>query len=185
LIIFKTKYGALLGGTSTADGVPILRSRLNSIKIEKEKEMVCCKINKITFWAMAFMLIAPLAMAQTDNARMGPDRYIQHFDQDNDGRVSEKEFTAVHQETFAKMDRNGDGIIDKDDRAESDQRMGRIGRGIFQHMDTNDDQVITADEFAAGVEERFNRLDKNQDGYIDENEAPAPRRHGRRMGMAD
>ena len=52
-------------------------------------------------------------------------------------------------------------------------------------MDTNDDQVITADEFAAGVEKRFNRLDKNQDGYIDENEAPAPRRSGRRMGMTD
>lgn len=33
------------------------------------------------------------------------------FDRDGDGRVSRQEFEAYHRELFAKLDRNGDGLL--------------------------------------------------------------------------
>ncbi len=46
------------------------------------------------------------------------------------------------------------------------------GGGFIQHLDTDGDGKVSKEEFLA----EFDRLDQNQDGYIEESEAPPPPR---------
>ena len=133
-------------------------------------------------WLMALFLFAPLALVQTGQAQDTANPFIQHHDQNNDGKVALEEFAASHQNNFNQMDQNKDGQIDKADRPESGRRLGPMGGRIFKHMDTTGDDVISKAEFTSAVEKRFGRLDKDQNGVVDENEAPAPRPRPR-MGM--
>jgi Ca2+-binding EF-hand superfamily protein len=56
----------------------------------------------------------------------------------------------------------------------------RSGAGFIQKFDKNNDEKVSREEFFC-PDKAFERLDRNQDGYIDENEATrgCPR-HGRR-----
>lgn len=70
-------------------------------------------------------------------------------DTDGDGRVSKAEFLAAAKagrgdpaKRFAKLDRNGDGYIDK---AEIDASLARR----FHRLDTNGDGTLSAQERAA------------------------------------
>lgn len=50
-------------------------------------------------------------------------RMMEHVDTDGDGRISHDEFLISHEERFAKMDGNGDGYIDADERAKKRDEM--------------------------------------------------------------
>jgi EF hand len=47
----------------------------------------------------------------------------------------------------------------------------RMARGLMA-LDTNNDGKISKDEYMAGCEQRFTRLDRNGDGYIEPDELP-------------
>ena len=82
------------------------------------------------------------------------DREMLAADTDGDGRVSRTEFLAANEggkakagkgdpaKRFAKLDRNGDGSLDK---AEIDASLAKR----FQRRDANGDGVLTAQERAA------------------------------------
>lgn len=70
-------------------------------------------------------------------------------DTDGDGKVSKAEFVAAAKagkgdpsKRFARMDRNGDGMLDQ---SEIDAMLTRR----FQKMDSNGDGIVSADERAA------------------------------------
>jgi len=50
-----------------------------------------------------------------DKEHHGGGKMMQHLDTDGDGKVTEAEFLAKSKERFAKMDSNGDGVIDQAD----------------------------------------------------------------------
>lgn len=46
------------------------------------------------------------------------------------------------------------------------------GEGIFERADADNDGSVTRDEFIAARTERFAKLDRNSDGYLDSNDVP-------------
>ncbi|KZC38391.1 MULTISPECIES: EF-hand domain-containing protein [Rhodanobacter] len=99
------------------------------------------------------LLAAATALAQDTRSE-----YLQAFDRDGDGRVSEAEYLAYMGRGFQAMDRNGDGIL------ETDELPG--GRG----------QPITLTEYQDNLRRQFHKLDRNHDGYLDAKELTAPPR---------
>lgn len=50
------------------------------------------------------------------------------MDANKDGKVSKEEFMKGHDEMFAKMDKNGDGVLDADER-KAGAMQGKCGAG--------------------------------------------------------
>lgn len=82
--------------------------------------------------------------------------YLRLFDGDGDGRVSQDEYVAYMSRGFQAMDRNGDGIIDRDELP------GHRG------------QPIILDEYHDNLRRQFHKLDRNGDGYLNARELTAP-----------
>lgn len=84
---------------------------------------------------------------------------LQRFDTDKDGQLSQTEREAMR---AAMPHRGGKG-------GWHHGRGGRHGGGLTR-MDTNKDGVITRQEAIAAATARFDRLDLNKDGKIDQAE---------------
>ena len=82
--------------------------------------------------------------------------YLQMFDRDGDGRVSETEYVNWMSRNFAAMDRNGDGILERSELPG--------GRG----------KPVTLGEFQDNLRRQFHKLDRNHDGYLNARELTAP-----------
>jgi Ca2+-binding EF-hand superfamily protein len=99
------------------------------------------------------LLVASAVLAQDTRSQ-----YLQLFDSDGDGRVSEAEYLAYMGRSFQSMDSNGDGTI------ENDELPGGRGRPI----------TLTA--FRDNLRRQFHKLDRNRDGYLNARELTAPPR---------
>jgi len=97
------------------------------------------------------LLAATAAIAQDSRAD-----YLRLFDDDGDNRVSETEYLARMGRGFAAMDRNGNGVIDRDE------------------LPGDRGQPISLEAHRANLLDQFHRLDKNHDGYLDARELTAP-----------
>jgi Ca2+-binding EF-hand superfamily protein len=98
------------------------------------------------------MLLMPsILLAQNSRSE-----YLQLFDSNGDGRVSEAEYVAYMSRGFPSMDSNGDGIL------ETDELPGGRGR------------PITLTDFQNNLRRQFHKLDRNRDGYLDARELTAP-----------
>ena len=103
--------------------------------------------------ALVLLLAASAALAQETRSQ-----YLQMFDSDGDGRVSEAEYLAYMSRGFQAMDRNGDGIL------ETDELPGSRGR------------PVTLAGFQDNLRLQFHKLDRNRDGYLNARELTAPPR---------
>ena len=98
-------------------------------------------------------LLPALAAAQDTRSQ-----YLQMFDRDGDGRVSEVEYLQWMSRGFDSMDRNGDGVITVDELP------GGHGK------------PITRQSFEDNLRRQFRKHDINHDGYLDALELTAPPR---------
>ena len=104
----------------------------------------------------------------------GGEQFFARMDKDSDGKLSTDEFRGSD-ERFVEVDTNGDGFIDAEESAASrPNRFSRRGDFMGRH-DGDGDGRISAEEYL-GKETRFQKLDVNQDGFIDDMEAPGGRR---------
>lgn len=102
------------------------------------------------------------------------------LDADGDGRVALSDLKGKHAERLAKADANGDGYITREEmRAYSEARRSEWRAKRFP--DANGDGSVSRSEFEAASKERFDKLDKNGDGKLTEDEL-SPRRHGGKRG---
>ena len=130
-----------------------------------------------------------IAHAQQENA---PRHGFSKMDSDGDGVISKDEFLARHQSRFAQVDTDGDGVVSEDEkaaakearRAKREERRAKIKERreqarekILAEFDANGDGQLDASEREAVALNRFERMDKNGDGVLSEDELPK-RRHG-------
>lgn len=105
-------------------------------------------------------------------------------DANNDGKVTRQEYIDSRAAQFARMDRNGDGVVDDADaRQQADQsamakRMANAMRG---RIDANSDGKISKDEFVNAPTMLFDRFDGDKNGELDAKELEAARAAGERL----
>lgn len=121
-------------------------------------------------------LIPGVATFAQDNQRA--DRFMQEFDQNQDGNVPRDEYPGSD-DAFARLDADQDGAITAAEVQNSLKRKGKSGGNFIARFDADKDGKVSKDEFPRS-DELFARLDTNDDGYIAEDEAPASRKRGGR-----
>lgn len=122
--------------------------------------------------------------------RRGGHRMRGGPDADRDGAVTLAEQQAQAVRRFDWVDGNKDGKVDQAERAAMRDKMtamrgpggpGGPGRGMHVNPDTNGDGVVTLEESQAQTKRRFDLVDANKDGKIDQAERAAVR--GKMMAM--
>ena len=109
---------------------------------------------------------------------------MQHFDSadaDSSGDVTLEEFTAAVGGKLGNVDADGNGTMTVEEVADAIERMRNLRRAehIVNRLDADNDGSLSVAEFDAAQERIFARLDRNNDGKIEEDELP--RRMMRRM----
>src|SRR5260370_35530395 len=89
---------------------------------------------------------------------------IKMFDTDNDGTLDLAEVKKAASALFAKLDRDHDGTLAKRELA------GRLSAKELRAADPDHDGTLTADEYLAVVEQRFNAANPDGDGTLDAKE---------------
>jgi len=117
-------------------------------------------------------------------AQGGPPR-LMDMDADGDGKVSREEFRGPP-DAFDRLDTNGDGSLDRTECEQARRGPGGFGgRGApgggpgnrllerLRQLDKDGDGKVSAEEYQGRIP--FERLDRNGDGFLDEQDAPQDR----------
>ena len=147
---------------------------------------------------MKTILIIALGLAATGSAAMtfaqtaaqpAGERQARHakLDTNGDGVIDRSEAAKAPKfaEHFDKLDANKDGRITADERPQRGMRGGKGGQGDrMAQLDTNKDGVIDRSEAAKAPKfaEHFDKLDANKDGRITADERP---QRGMKGGRGD
>lgn len=103
---------------------------------------------------LVLLLASAVAQAQVTDT----GSYLQRMDSDGDGKVSVEEYVQWMLYAFDRMDRNGDGVLTRDELPG--------GKG----------SPITREQHRQTLIQRFHRQDANGDGYLSAKELAAPPR---------
>lgn len=112
------------------------------------------------------------------------------YDQNRDGQITREEFNQVREEQFKRTDSNHDGRLSREEYAtEFDQRVDarqhevvsgqmRQARVRFGILDADKSDFIEPQELIHSGQQMFQRVDRNNDGRVDQVDAslPAPKR---------
>lgn len=126
---------------------------------------------------------APPAAPTGDAPRpMGQPPLLTALDADKDGEISKAEIAAAS-EALAKLDRNGDGKLDRSElgppagpRPDAPPATGNGGEMFLRfamQADKNSDGKISKEEAPERMKANFERVDGNGDGFLDETELKA------------
>lgn len=121
-------------------------------------------------------------MAASAFAAQGPGERWEKADTNGDGEISAAEMSARQAEFLEAADTDGNGAVSKDEmKAYREAR--RAERRAERNPDKNEDGVVDRTEFLNAAQDRFDRMDKNGDGVLSEDEQRRKRgRHHRRGG---
>ncbi|MBU2532235.1 MAG: hypothetical protein KKB37_05815 [Alphaproteobacteria bacterium] len=123
----------------------------------------------------------------------GMGRMMDRLDSDNDGKITRAEIEAEVAERFKRMDLTNDGRITDDDlppmmrgrnilSGDADMwgmQHGHRGMRMIRYLqgaDANNDGAVTLEEVQARAAKRIGRLDRNNDGTVDETDREALRK---------
>ncbi len=116
------------------------------------------------------------AMAFSALAQDGAPSRFAARDTNHDGYIDKSEASADMSARFDEMDTDHDGRLSPDEvhgfiHARWQDHKGRWGGGHrMDRLDANKDGKITWDEVSADAKTRFDALDTNHDGFIDDAE---------------
>ncbi|WP_233010066.1 hypothetical protein [Rheinheimera faecalis] len=120
---------------------------------------------------------APKKPAHQPTAQ-GKASFIQDYDLDKDGTVSQAEFEQVRQQRYSAMDENKDGQVSVDeyvneyagrlDKKLDTERTGQIKQTLvrIEALDKNKSKTIGQNEYKASGDKAFVYIDTNKDGVI-------------------
>ena len=109
---------------------------------------------------------------------------LEHADANKDGRITRQEYIDARAAQFARMDRNGDGVVDEtDSRERADQSAvgKRVAAAMRGRIDTNSDGKISKDEFVNAPTMLFDKFDADKNGELDAKELEAARGAAERL----
>ncbi|MEP6906828.1 MAG: EF-hand domain-containing protein [Pseudoxanthomonas sp.] len=110
---------------------------------------------------------------------------LEIYDADGDGKVSRAEYDRGRDDAFARTDVDGDGklsgdeyLVEFEDRldrriASTRESSGQQAAVRFKSLDTDKNERMSWDEYAASGKRMFDRLDTNGDRVVDARD-PAP-----------
>lgn len=109
---------------------------------------------------------------------------LKRFDIDKDGRISREEFAVKRAKGFARFDTDKNGVLSLEEfKARcKNERCIQMKTKQFAKLDKDGDGNVTKSEFV-GVLKMFNRVDRNKDGYLTEDELPSKNRNRAEQGM--
>lgn len=96
------------------------------------------------------------------------DTRFERLDEDGDGALSREELSMLARARFDELDSDDDGAISVEELRELDGV--RDPKATFLRLDTDDDGRISHDELPDWMRARFENIDINDDGFIDEGE---------------
>lgn len=127
--------------------------------------------------AAVFAASSPLAAcAQGYQGKRDPQKMFERADLNNDGVITKDELRTSRANTAQKLDRNGDGVIDKADAPKMrrfKQKFEENRKDLAQGFDLDQNGVVTVDEFVNGPTTAFDRIDANGDGAVTQEELNA------------
>jgi Ca2+-binding EF-hand superfamily protein len=97
---------------------------------------------------------------------------LARVDTDGDGRITRREYIDARELRFARLDRNGDGVVRADDFrnfATSAAVRSRLAQ-LLDDADLNDDGAVSRGEFSVTGTPLFDHADTNADGFVDRSE---------------
>lgn len=112
--------------------------------------------------------IAPVGMQAPAGTPAKPSPFDE-VDTNHDGFISRDEYLAMEKKRFAEFDTNHDGKIDAKEVATSPPLMERNQKAaerMIKQWDSNDDGIVSADEYRQAAEKRFAQQDKAGSGKI-------------------
>ncbi|MFT0533122.1 EF-hand domain-containing protein [Castellaniella hirudinis] len=101
------------------------------------------------------LFVAAPVLAQTSSDWTTAN--FERLDADQDGKISLAEYETFMHGAFARLDKNGNGVITIDEAA------GVLTPNQFKHIDANNDGKIDLDEFMAAVTADFHHQDRDSD----------------------
>jgi Ca2+-binding EF-hand superfamily protein len=103
-------------------------------------------------------------------------RVLDSADANHDGLITRAEFQEARMRIFIRLDRNGDGYIDKSDASGGPLRRRKVEQviaGLVSRLDKDGDGRISRAEFQSAPMVMFERADLNHDGVVDAQELAA------------
>ncbi len=131
---------------------------------------------KIVFGAMAAAGAALMAAGAYADDGKGRGGHWDKMDANGDGEITADEMSGRFSEHLDEMDTDGSGGVSKEEMKAFHQAR-REARKEARNPDKNDDGVVDRTEFINAAQERFDKMDKDGDGVLSEDER---KRRGRR-----
>ncbi|CAN5556062.1 EF-hand domain-containing protein [soil metagenome] len=124
--------------------------------------------------ACLVVVAAPTAQA----AARTPGAALDKADANHDGDITRDEFKASRAAQFARLDRNGDGVVSLSEfprLAKSNRSKAQSLKAVITHADRDGDGRVTRAEFVDGPAPLFDRADRDHDGRLSHDEVAALR----------
>ena len=119
---------------------------------------------------------AVAAQGPSDRSGERSGARFDRLDANGDSELTLEEMTAKQAAIIEEADTDGNGALSK-----AEMRAFREAKRAERNPDKNDDGVIDRTEFINAAQDRFDRLDRNGDGVLSEDERPGKKgRRGRR-----